>query len=266
MGKKCDLDKFYTNPKIVQNLINYIDLESYDFIIEPSAGNGSFFNKVKQYNAVGLDIEPESADIVKQDWFEYVIPDHYNNVLILGNPPFGERNNLSKEFVRHSISFPNVNTIAFILPNVYKKHTNQKVFPSDWRLAQEINLEDDCFLLNDEPYHVPCSFFIWTKHTGLKDLRFREELYKTHPDFSFSDASDFDFYVMGASPKVIKTREEITPNNRGYYIKSHIDPEKLKRNILSINWTMFGNSSANGGVSWFSKPEFIKTYDENKPI
>ena len=56
MGKKCELDKFYTNPEIVENLLRYINLESYDFIIEPSAGNGSFFNKIKKFNSLGLDI------------------------------------------------------------------------------------------------------------------------------------------------------------------------------------------------------------------
>jgi len=266
MGKKCELDKFYTNPKIVKNLLNYIDLDSYDFIIEPSAGNGSFFNEIKNLNSIGLDIHPENDSIKKQDWFDYKIPSAYKNVLILGNPPFGERNNLSRDFIKHAISFSNVNTIAFILPNVYKKHTNQKVFPNDWRLAQEITLEKDSFLLNGEPYHVPCSFFIWTKHSGLKNLRFNEDLYKSHPDFNFTDENDFDFFVMGASPKVIKIKGEISVNNRGYYLKSNINPEKLKNNILSINWNAFGNSSANGGVSWFSKPEFIKIYDENKPI
>lgn len=266
MGKKCELDKFYTNPEIVKNLLRYINLDSYDFIIEPSAGNGSFFNKIKNLNSVGLDIEPEDVDIQKQDWFEYKISEKYKNVLVLGNPPFGERNNLSREFIRHAIQFNNVKTIAFILPNVYKKHTNQKVFPSDWRLAHEVSLERNSFLLNGEPYHVPCSFFIWTRHQGLKDLRFNENLYKSHPDFIFTDEKNFDFFVMGASPKVIKLKGEISENNRGYYLKSNIDPEKLKNNILSINWTAFGNSSANGGVSWFSKPEFIKIYDENKPI
>lgn len=266
MGKKCDFDKFYTNPKVVKELMKYVDLDAYDLIIEPSAGNGSFSNETKNHNSIALDLAPEAEGIIQQDWFLYSIPENFENVLIIGNPPFGERNKLSKEFIKHALSFSNVKTVAFVLPNVYKKHTNQKLFPKNWRLAQEIALPEDSFLLEGEPYHVPCSFFIFTQFKGLKDLRFREELYQTHPDFSFSKEDDFDFFVMGASPTVIKQKEEISPTNRGYYIKSNIDPEKLKRNIKNINWSAFGNSSANGGVSWFSKPEFIKIYDENKPI
>ena len=266
MGKKCDFDKFYTNPKVVKDLMKFIDLSSYDLIIEPSAGNGSFSNQINDYNLISLDLAPESDNIIQQDWFEYKIPSDYKNVLIIGNPPFGERNKLSKEFIKHALSFENVKTIAFVLPNVYKKHTNQKIFPKNWRLAQEINLPENSFLLDGETYHVPCSFFIWTQYQGLKNLRFKEELYKTHPDFSFSDENNADFFVMGASPTVIKNIEDVTTTNRGYYIKSNIEPEKLKSFIKNINWTKFGNSSANGGVSWFSKPEFIKIYDENKPI
>lgn len=266
MGKKCDLDKFYTNPEIARKMLQYVDLDSYDLIIEPSAGNGSFYNEIKSYNSVGLDLLPESDGIIEQDWFQYTVPNEYQDVLILGNPPFGERNNLSKEFIKHAISFDNVKTIAFVLPNVYKKHTNQKIFPANWRLAREIKLPENSFLLNNEPYNVPCSFFVWTKLAGVQNLRFNEELYKSHPDFDFTDENDFDFFVMGASPKVIKNKGEISSTNRGYYIKANINPEKLRRHIISIDWTSFGNSSANGGVSWFSKPEFIKIYDENKPV
>ena len=266
MGKKCDFDKFYTNPNVVKDIMKFVDLDAYDLIIEPSAGNGSFSNEINGFNLVALDLAPESDDIIEQDWFKYKIPSKYENVLIIGNPPFGERNKLSKDFIKHALSFPNVKTISFVLPNVYKKHTNQKLFPKNWRLAQEITLPEDSFILEGEPYHVPCTFFIWTQFLGLKDLRFKEELYKTHPDFEFSTEKDFDFFVMGASPTVIKSAEEISSTNRGYYIKSHIYPEKLKHNIKNIEWSKFGNSSANGGVSWFSKPEFVKTYDENKPI
>lgn len=266
MGKKSELDKFYTNPTIVDSLLAYLDLTGYDLIIEPSAGNGSFYHRLPPDHSIGLDIAPESEGIQEQDWLSYEIPDSFSNVLIVGNPPFGERNHLSKSFIEHSIGFNNVNTIAFVLPNVFKKHTNQKIFPREWRLAKVIDLPDNSFLVDEKPYHVPCSFFIWTKISGIMDLRFKEELYQTHPDFTFSNENDFDFFVMGASPSVLKDKGEISKNNRGYYLKSNIGVEKLKRNIRNIRWKEHGNSSANGGVSWFSKPEFIKVYDENKPI
>lgn len=271
VGKKHNLDKFYTDPSIIQNLINHLSLDTYDLIIEPSAGNGAFLSYLPIEKTIALDIEPEIDNnqqiiIFKQDWFNYQISNHYDNILLVGNPPFGERNNLSRQFIIHALQFKNVQTIAFILPNVSKKHTNQKIFPENWRLAKIIDLPDNSFLLNNEPYHVPCSFFIWTVLPGIVDLRFNEKLYQSHPDFHFSTKDDFDFFVMGASPSVIKLPQEITKNNRGYYIKAYIEPSILKKNIQSISWSKLGNSSANGGVSWFSKPEFIQVYDAYKPI
>ena len=42
MGKKCDLDKFYTKDSIATKLIKHINLKKYDLIVEPSAGGGIF--------------------------------------------------------------------------------------------------------------------------------------------------------------------------------------------------------------------------------
>jgi predicted RNA methylase len=125
------LDKFYTKNTAVKKSIREINFGEYDLVIEPSAGNGSFSRKIKHKNLISLDLEPESDGIKKKDWFDYKIPKKYKNVLVIGNPPFGSRNILSKKFIEHSLEFSNVSTIAFILPNVYKKHTLQKVIPNN---------------------------------------------------------------------------------------------------------------------------------------
>ena len=264
MGKKCDFDKFYTNPNIVSKLLSEIDFDKYDLVIEPSAGNGSFSNQIE--NIVALDLKPECDGIIEQNWFDYKISSNFNKVLVIGNPPFGNRNNLSKQFIDHALSFDNVHTIAFILPNVYNKYTNQKMFSNEWRLAKTIPLEKDSFLLNGEPYHVPCSFFVWTKEQGLIDLRFNIDKYKSTPDFDIVSKDKADFFVMGNQPKTIKKISEVSSTNRGYYIKSNIGIEKLKNILKSIEWKNFVHSSVNGGVAWLSTYELIKIYEENKPI
>ena len=42
-----NLDQFYTNEDISNKCLNifyqYVDINDYDFILEPSAGKGSFF-------------------------------------------------------------------------------------------------------------------------------------------------------------------------------------------------------------------------------
>lgn len=266
MGIKENLDKFYTKRNVALNLINKIDLSDFDCIIEPSAGAGNFSEQIEHENIIALDLKPENKNIIEQDWFEYNIPEEYNNVIVIGNPPFGIRNNLSKKFIKHALIFDNVKTIAFVLPNVYNKHTNQNVFPKEWKLINIIPLEKNSFTLNGEDYNVPCSFFIWTKENSNIDLRYNENDHKTE-DFEFvlkKNINEADFFTMGASPRVIKNREEVDPKNRGYYIKSKIDLNVLKERFKTIEWSKFGNSSANGGVSWYTKSELIKVYEENK--
>ena len=247
-------DKFYTPIETSIKCISKINLSNYDLIIEPSAGNGSFTNNINHNNLISLDLYPENNNIIKQDWLKYKIPTKYKNVLIIGNPPFGISNKLSKQFITHALGFYNVKTIGFILPNVYKKHTNQKILNKYWRIKDIIEIENT-FIKDKKNIKIPCSFFIFDKSQG-KDLRFKPEKYKNIKDFEFSNKDDFDIFVFGSSPKKIIKNPK--PNNRGYYIKSKIGLDNLINNLKNINWE--GNSCANGGVYWLTKPEFCYNY------
>ena len=57
------IDKFYTQVEVAKECIDLVsDLDTYDLIIEPSAGNGSFSS---QLNCIAYDIEPENKNIIK---------------------------------------------------------------------------------------------------------------------------------------------------------------------------------------------------------
>jgi len=262
-SEKVTLDKFYTKTNVAKKCLSYINFEQYDLVIEPSAGNGSFYNQINHNNKIGLDIEPENSDILKVDWFDYKVNEKYKKVLVIGNPPFGKRNKLSKMFLQHSCSFNNVYTVAFILPNVYNKHTLQKYIPLEYRLKNIIELDNNSFTIDGETYHVPCSFFIFEKSDG-ECLRFNPNLYKETDDWKYSNKDDYDFFVMGASVNTIK--DIPTKNNRGYFIKikPSIDVENVKTNFRKMKVKNY--SSANGGVAWLTKPELVKNYLENFKI
>jgi hypothetical protein len=258
---KIELDKFYTKPNIVENCISCIDFNQYDLVIEPSAGSGSFYNVIPHNNKIGLDLLPENQNIIKCDWFEYQIDTAYEKVLIIGNPPFGKRNKLSRMFLEHSSKFINVYTIAFILPDVYNKHTLQKFVPKEFRLKTIMKLDRNSFTINGKDYHVPCSFFVFEKSIGTC-LRFDPDAYKETDDWTFGKPNDYDFFVMGASINTVK--DVPTKNNRGYYIKvkSEIDPINVRENFKKMKIQNY--SSANGGVAWVTKPELVKNYLDNK--
>lgn len=266
---KHKLDKFYTKPSIAKLCIDKIsNLKDFEQIIEPSVGAGSFYNilKKKKIDVIGIDLEPEEhlesdENIVKGSWFDYEVEPN-KKTLVLGNPPFGKMNKLSKEFIKHAASFDNVYTIAFILPDVYNKHTLQKSIPKEYRLKKVIKLPNDSFTVDGEDYHVPCSFYIFEKSKG-KCLRFNPDLYTETDHWVYAKKGEGDFYILGAAPKQVKLLEDVTSNNRGYYI-SVKDKNKLaeiKDNFRNFSWK--GNSSANGGVAWLTKPELVKIYEEN---
>jgi predicted RNA methylase len=101
------IDKYYTKTELAEYCImkfnSIIKPKSKDYILEPSAGNGSFsnylFNNYK--NVIAIDIQPDNDNIKKQDFLEYSgSPCH-----VIGNPPFGRQSSLAKKFIKHSATF-----------------------------------------------------------------------------------------------------------------------------------------------------------------
>ena len=254
--KLKEFDKYYTKINVVNKCLNFICLSDYDLVIDPSAGAGAFFNAISHGNKIGLDILPDSEDIIKMNWLEYTIDDKYTSVLVITNPPFGQYHKLSKRFIQHALSFKNVKTISFILPNVYKKHTRQKIIPSNWRIKHIIDLPENSFMIGRENFHLDSSFFIIDKSNGM-DLRTPclTNVQET-PDFKISTKQDYDIFVFGASPtKVIFNPNS---NNRGYFLKAKIPINELIDKIKTLPWK--GNSCASGGVYWLNKTEFLQQY------
>ena len=251
------LDQYFTKPAIVRRCLeNLGSLHRFDLVIEPSAGGGAFLEAIDHKNKIGLDIDPKHADVIKADWFAYEVSDAFSNVLVVGNPPYGQYHKLSSAFIRRAMSFDNVQTVAFILPNVYRKHTRQHIIPRYWRIASITDLGRDGFTLNGQDYHVPTSFFVLDRSPGT-DLRARPPAKITGTrDFDFAKPDDFDVFVFGASPKRIITNP--TPNNRGHYLKAKVPVSTLVERIKSVVWK--GNSCANGGVYWLTKFEFVEQY------
>lgn len=259
--KKCDNDKFYTKPEVAEMCVgflrNTLGIESY-YVIEPSAGGGSFSSLL---DCLAMDLVPEKEDIIQKDFFEWNSKGLPDKLLLLGNPPFGSANSLSKAFISHGIK-EGVSTIAFVLPNTFRKYTTQKVFPSDWKLIGEMELPSQSFTLQGRDYHVPCVFQVWSCVEDGDDLREIKGREYTN-DFSFvRKNANPDLFIFGAAPSKILRPEDVSKNNRGYYLTVTGDLDTFKGKAKNIDWKQFGNSSVNGGVSWFTKTEIVKVWEE----
>ena len=261
--KKEINDKFYTSPEIAE--LCFSDLLSLglptDLYVEPSAGNGSFYNLLPE-GSIGIDIEPELDGLIKLDYFKFKAPDNINNVTIIGNPPFGERNNLTRRFIKKAST--ESSTIAFVLPEVFSKPVVQKVFPESFKLIFERELPPNSFLLNGTPYNVYSVFQVWTSlETSFPDLRKKYTIPTGTADFIFSNKDNSDFFVFGSAPKKCILPDLVNDKNRGYYIKlsDNVLAENVIRVFQSSNWKEFGKSSVNGGVFWLTKQELINGYE-----
>lgn len=214
-----DLDKFYTHPQIAKQFVeiinDYFPLNEFDLVIEPSAGDGNILQYLPT-GSLGLDIAPEADNIIEQDFFKYESPYHplTNNIRIacVGNPPFGSgyMNPLAKAFFNHAATFSEV--IAFIVPA--KWQTSWKVqFQLDKSFGLYFTelLPKKSFLLNGEPYDVPCCMQIWSKvppKNLAQNIRITERPPTKHSDFEM-------FLTCDNVPKLPSVREQI--KNQEYW-------------------------------------------------
>jgi len=257
---KCELDKFYTKPEVAKLCIDaLLKLKiPCTMYIEPSLGNGSFFKQLPEPK-FGMDICPEleAVNIEKRDYLTFKVD---KGMIVIGNPPFGFRNKLTKEFIINSLG---ADVIAFILPQVFEKHTMQKVFPKEFALVESMELPKNSFLLNGTTYHVPCVFQIWVKNWKGLDKRKQLKWFGRCDDFKIDTSGQL--FVFGSAPNKVINRDEVLPNNRGYYLLCE-DKEAVREVFKKGNWTKYGKSSANGGSFWLSQEEFIDAYVKEKGL
>jgi hypothetical protein len=254
--KKDILDRFYTNPTIAKQCydvaLRYIP--DNILLVEPSAGSGSFYN-IFRSPKIGYDLFPQTDAIISGNWFDQSFDD---NIFVVGNPPYGERNKLTDDFITHCIQNNSIG-IAFILPMVYRKETKQNIFPQNWALVEDVDIPPVSFILDNKPYHIPATFQVWLKDYSLKNLR--ESIRQKHntTDFEFVKKNDDpDYFIFGAAPHKIISPTAVNDNNRGYYIKSNI--ENMPETFCNIDWKKYSLSSVNGGVAWFTKQQIIDAY------
>jgi len=162
--RKNTKDQFYTKDSVaracIQTLLATCPTSQYTWV-DPSAGNGAFLRNFPHTNSVGMDIDPQGNGILHQDYLTWTPP--AGDFLVIGNPPFGRQSTLAKSFIRKSCEFATM--VAFILPRSFTKPSMFHVFPPQFHLLSSTEIEFNSFLLNGEPYDVPCVFQIWQKQT-----------------------------------------------------------------------------------------------------
>ena len=248
------VDKFYTVPLISEKCIATVgskyNWKKWSLIVEPSAGNGSFLQKIPGTNKIGLDIAPEHENILKQDFFDYTPPT--GTILVIGNPPFGRVSSLAIKFFNHAAKWANV--IAFIIPKTFRRVSVQNRLDKSFHLVHDDDIPMKPCSFNP-PMQVKCCFQIWEKRDVDRTL---VELCTTHDDWDFislgpnDDAgqptppigADFVLLAYGGQCGKIVTKHlnELRPKS-WHWIKAHINVDLLIERFEKLDYSMSMNTA-----------------------
>jgi hypothetical protein len=272
LTRKEGLDKFYTIPNIVDNCITTLgqlyNWESWDLVVEPSAGSGNFYTKIPSSKKIGMDILPEHSEVKTQDFFTYC-PEQSNNKIILtiGNPPFGKVSSLAIKFFNHSAKFSRV--IAFIIPRTFRRISVQNKLDLNFHLVSdtELPLKPCCF---EPPMNVKCCFQVWEKRDQLRELL---ELKTEHTDWDFlsfgpkdnkgqptpPEGADFALRAYGGKCGEIVTigLDKLRPKS-WHWIKSNINLEELMTRFKSLDYSQSQNTARQNSIG---KGDLVSLYE-----
>lgn len=244
------LDQFYTKEHISEECINilkkYISFNDYDYILEPSAGTGSFYKLLPENKRIGLDLEPKFNGILKMNYFDF-IPEKNKKYIVIGNPPFGKISSLAVKFFNKSAEFANI--IAFIIPRTFKRVSIQNKLNLNFKLLynNDLPVKPCCFTPKMD---AKCCFQIWIKDKCKRNI-IRYD--KTHPDFEFlklgpkdnknqpTPPPDADFVIKayGSNCGELKYDNlQILRPKSWHWIKSNIELEKLKTRFKSLDYSI----------------------------
>lgn len=261
---KKNFDKYYTNLSVVKLCINHIKekikIEEDDLIIEPSAGDGSFINSIKEIskNYKFFDILPEHPDIITQDFLEYNFNDiksKYKKIHIIGNPPFGRQSSLAIKFIKYCI---HCDTISFILPKSFKKNSMMRYFPKSFHLILSIDLPSNSFLVNEIEHDVPCVFQIWEKREIDREIQKKQEPIN-YEFVKKEEIPDISFRRVGVyAGKIDKETDKSKQSH--YFIKFNKNLGELDDIIDRLNNVNFDTNNTVGPKS-ISKQEIIKEFN-----
>jgi hypothetical protein len=241
-----DLDKFYTPSEVSKNCIDLTIKTLMGRLViaeffEPSAGKGSFSNQIN--GCVAVDILPEAEGIIQADFLKMKIKYKKGRVMI-GNPPFGKRNNLARSFYKKSVEI--ADAIAFILP-ISQLNNNDSLF--DFDLIESVDLG----ILEYSGLKVHCCFNVYIRpENGVnKKPKVKTELFEIfrddYPNYG-NIKEDLCVHRRGRS----SGKEKLTNKHKHSYkivVKDKDNVDFVRNKILGFDWTNFKKHQSEKSIS-----------------
>jgi hypothetical protein len=262
-------DQFFT-PKDVAircwetfNRETNINIQDYTFI-EPSAGDGSFLHILPK-GSIGLDIEPRSIEIQKQDYLTWKPNDTSRKYIVFGNPPFGLRGHLALNFINHSHSFADY--VCFILPQLFE--SDGKGSPRKrvkvYNLIYSEGLSAMFYNPSNQEVKVNGVFQIWSKYSSNPTYTIKINSDDKMKVYSLSDGGTVsstrnknmigkcDIYLpstcFGKENMKIYNKFDDLPGRKGYGIVFFTKKNEMISKAESIDWSSVSFLSTNSAYN-----------------
>ena len=173
INKAIPEDSFFTDREVAKycydvfkRVVSDIDLSDCVFI-EPSAGEGCFYELLPKHSRIALDIAPRRHYVEQADFLKWY-PRSEKKYVVIGNPPFGVRGAYALAFINRAFLFADI--VAFILPMSFLsngKGVNMKRVQNAHLIHSE-KLPADAFYTPEthERVSVNTAFQIWYKGKG----------------------------------------------------------------------------------------------------
>jgi len=234
MGK-IQNDKYYTSRELAKYCINktfeVIDEKNVSDIIEPSAGNGSFSDQL--FFCSAYDIEPESKNIIQQDFLQLDIQ-YKKGRLIIGNPPYGAKMQLAAKFFKKSVEIGDY--VSFILPisqldNIITLYEFDLIYSEDLGLKNYSDVKLHCCL---NIYKRPEGGLNLKPKFEMKDITIVRDAKKGYDQIE--DDIRMVYWGSGSAGKILNRNDKRYAGE--YKIKIHNDGlrEKIIQILSNVDW------------------------------
>ena len=237
-----------------------VDTSQYTFI-EPSVGDGSFYNLLPHDRRLGVDIEARLPDVIQQDYLSYTPPQ--GSYIVIGNPPFGLRGNLALKFISHSESFADY--VCFILPQLFDSNGKGscKSRVTGYGLVHSERVDTRFHYPNGKETDVHVVFQVWSRHHSAPEAR--SNLSGLVRVLSVSDGGTpsttrnkryhdvCDYFIQSTcfgkdKMKLVSSLDDL-PQRRGYGILVDTQDTRVRDTIEAIDWGEVAYTSTNGAVN-----------------
>ncbi|ADI35149.1 hypothetical protein VN1328_12650 [Helicobacter pylori] len=286
------LDQYFTKPSVAlkcfqkacEVIKKYENLDDFIFL-EPSAGDGVFYDLFPKNRRIGIDIEPKRDGFIQCDFLNYKLPTH-QKVICLGNPPFGHRGVMALEFINHA---RNCDFVCFILPMFFESQGKGsiKYRVKGLNLLYSERLEKNAFIdFKNKEVDVHCVFQIWSKKYQNKKSEFswyknrhKEPFGEYIKVFTVSLAKNREcgkewifnqkasFYISSTfykSTQIVENFEEVKYKSGIAVVFTSANKAlntKLKKLFKEIDWTKYASLATNSCYHLGKSHIFQALYD-----